>query len=115
MKLASRLSTLKKQAGAVTGANSTALKANVKPSEPNKKKNNWGKDKHFAERAGGRVIAPGLIKIDRRLSLTCTHGSVVLSGIRQRVAFSVAHQDVQAEDYLFFDTETTGLAGGTGT
>ncbi len=81
---------------------------------PNKK-NSWGKDKRFAERAGGRVIAPGLIRIDRCLPLASTHGSVSLVGACQRVAFSAAHQHFQVEDYLFFDTETTGLAGGTGT
>ena len=75
-------------------------------------------DVEVAARCAGRVIGPGLIKIEQRLPLPWRHGSLVLNPLR----FSAVSQPLfnlnsvdETSSLLFLDTETSGLAGGTGT
>jgi uncharacterized protein YprB with RNaseH-like and TPR domain len=57
----------------------------------------------------GEEISPGLRLIETRLPMPAPEESLSL-------AFAKRHEEsVNPRDLLFFDTETTGLAGGTGT
>lgn len=56
----------------------------------------------------GDVIAPGLRLVTRHLPLPAPAAALSLT-------FARRDEVVDARDLLFFDTETTGLAGGTGT
>ena len=66
---------------------------------------------------GGTVVAPDLVELSRSLELPWRHGDVwIETGDRLAAAArAVARLDATPESLLFLDTETTGLAGGTGT
>jgi uncharacterized protein YprB with RNaseH-like and TPR domain len=66
-------------------------------------------DPALAAALGGRCRAPGLIEIDRQIPWP--HGA------EQHVALSALPETFanDTRDWLFVDTETTGLAGGAGT
>jgi uncharacterized protein len=66
----------------------------------------------LAERLGGRHAAEGLIVIERRVPLGALHGRWPLGGGLATALGFFGHGDGRA---VFLDTETTGLAGGTGT
>lgn len=66
----------------------------------------------LAARLGGTLVAPGLILVERRYPLWHKLGRVSLATLLR------AQGDALPEDprrCLFLDTETTGLAGGSGT
>jgi uncharacterized protein YprB with RNaseH-like and TPR domain len=73
----------------------------------------------LAASLGGAVVAPDLVEVSRSLALPCRHGDVSIESGRRLAAATrtVARLDdaVTPESLLFLDTETTGLAGGTGT
>jgi uncharacterized protein YprB with RNaseH-like and TPR domain len=73
----------------------------------------------LAASLGGTIVAPDLIELSRSFALPCRHGDVSIeSGVHiAAAARAVARfaDPVAAESLLFVDTETTGLAGGTGT
>ncbi|RFA29330.1 hypothetical protein CAI21_09665 [Alkalilimnicola ehrlichii] len=64
----------------------------------------------LAERVGGQLVGEHLILVDRCYSLDTSHGRWPLTACR-----SVEAPFPLPERALFVDTETTGLAGGTGT
>jgi hypothetical protein len=73
----------------------------------------------LARLAGGALVAPDLVLVERRHPLPLTHGQVAIAiaaGTRLDVPVrrQVAHRTCAAHLALL-DTETTGLAGGTGT
>jgi uncharacterized protein YprB with RNaseH-like and TPR domain len=73
-------------------------------------------DATVAAEVGGVVAAPGVVVVELRLPLLDRHGAIPLSaltGVDERASLGVSGRDVP--DLLFLDTETTGLAGGTGT
>jgi hypothetical protein len=66
----------------------------------------------------GIVVAPGLVEVARTLPLPFRHGEILIrnTAALADAARSIARLDpVAPERLLFLDTETTGLAGGTGT
>ena len=73
----------------------------------------------LAASLAGTVIAPGLIEVARTYALPFNHGDVsIASGASlASAARSVSRVPtaISPERLLFLDTETTGLAGGTGT
>jgi uncharacterized protein YprB with RNaseH-like and TPR domain len=73
-------------------------------------------DAEVAARLGGEVAAPGLIQVLRLIPLASRHGRVALSEAADAplAALGVIGR-AHPEGLLFLDTETTGLAGGTGT
>ena len=73
--------------------------------------------KALAASLGGTVVAPDLVERSRSFALPCRHGDVSIeSGHRLAAAArAVGRFDVTPGSLLFLDTETTGLAGGTGT
>jgi uncharacterized protein YprB with RNaseH-like and TPR domain len=76
-------------------------------------------DADIAGLVGGSVAAPMLVAATRRHPLPCLHGRVAIPGaqvIAEGLRLSAGLTDrPDAESLLFLDTETTGLAGGTGT
>jgi uncharacterized protein YprB with RNaseH-like and TPR domain len=69
-------------------------------------------DRELAKWLGGEVTADGLIEVERRLDLG--------HGWSERFALDLRHGlpdslDPAPADWVFMDTETTGLAGGSGT
>ena len=73
-------------------------------------------DAEVAACLGGEVAAPGLIQVLRLIPLANRHGRVALSEAADAplAALGVVGR-AHPEGLLFLDTETTGLAGGTGT
>ncbi len=71
-------------------------------------------DEKLAAHLGGNLIAPGVVRVDERLSLVTRHGVVSLSAIKKSSALP-GWKPVDVGRLLFMDTETTGLAGGSGT
>jgi uncharacterized protein YprB with RNaseH-like and TPR domain len=73
-------------------------------------------DQDLCALVGGTMLVAGLIVREHVVALPTTHGEFVL-GLHDevRLPYRGADQVVDATDLLFLDTETTGLAGGTGT
>lgn len=71
----------------------------------------------LAASLGGTVVAPDLVELSRSFVLPCRHGDVSIESGRRLAAAAraVGRFDVTPGSLLFLDTETTGLAGGTGT
>jgi hypothetical protein len=73
----------------------------------------------LAASLGGTIVAPELVELSRSFPLPWRHGDVAIeTGSRLAAAArAVARLDepIAPESLLFLDTETTGLAGGTGT
>ena len=64
----------------------------------------------------GEVAAPGLIQVLQLIPLASRHGRVALSEAARRSPRGAGRGwPGPPEGLLFLDTETTGLAGGTGT
>jgi len=67
----------------------------------------------------GEVVAPGLVEISRRYPLPFRHGDVTIASGRTLAESAKCLLNLAApmspESLLYLDTETTGLAGGTGT
>jgi uncharacterized protein YprB with RNaseH-like and TPR domain len=73
-------------------------------------------DAEVAARLRGEVAAPGLIQTLQTIPLASRHGRVVLSEAARAPLAALGLSDRALPDgLLFLDTETTGLAGGTGT
>jgi hypothetical protein len=89
-------------------AKSTALSADREPPEA-----------ALARLAGGEYIAPGLLRVERRYPLPHTHGVVPIRFSEDAaIPVPIRRGDTRPfapERLLMLDTETSGLAGGTGT
>jgi uncharacterized protein YprB with RNaseH-like and TPR domain len=73
-------------------------------------------DRGLARLLGGEVIADGLLLVEQLLPLSFRHGDQALAAILQSPLGLLAEDaEVRPHELLFLDTETTGLAGGTGT
>jgi hypothetical protein len=74
-------------------------------------------DDELARRLGGTVIAPALLAVERSFPLPYAHGATRIAGaatLAEGVRLSFADGAAPcAEQLLFLDTETSGLAGGT--
>lgn len=76
------------------------------------------RESDLARLANGRWLAPQLLLAERRLPLDHAHGRVPLALARAsvpRLLASLGAAGCDPERLVFFDTETSGLAGGTGT
>lgn len=75
-------------------------------------------DEALAARLGGRVCVPGLIEIEHRHALSALHGNRALDSLAVPDLDWLTGprpSDAGRARLVFIDTETTGLAGGTGT
>jgi hypothetical protein len=64
---------------------------------------------------GGERLAPGVLMVERRLEPDRYHGRVRLDEALLALPALLSGGDVAPGGWLFLDTETSGLAGGTGT
>jgi uncharacterized protein len=70
----------------------------------------------LAHLLGGEFCSDGVVLIEDALPLSQWHGSIAFSDIsRVSLKFLAGGAEPPREGLLFIDTETTGLAGGTGT
>ena len=70
----------------------------------------------LAQLLGGELCADGVVLIDSFLPTSASHGRVPFRDIHDvSLAFLAGGEEPEREGLLFIDTETTGLAGGTGT
>lgn len=69
----------------------------------------------LAEAVSGRPVAPGVVLIEQRMAWKGWHGRQPLSGITRGLSSLPEAVDIDPARLLYLDTETTGLAGGTGT
>jgi uncharacterized protein YprB with RNaseH-like and TPR domain len=76
-------------------------------------------DGELAHRLGGTVVAPALIAVERSFPLPYAHGATRIAGageLAEGARLSLGEDaPIEPENLLFLDTETSGLAGGTGT
>ncbi|MCE2950391.1 MAG: ribonuclease H-like domain-containing protein [Betaproteobacteria bacterium] len=75
-------------------------------------------DEALAGRLGGRLLAPGLIEIEHRHPLGMAHGHRALDALAAPCLDWLTGPRPAGcphGELVFIDTETTGLAGGTGT
>ena len=68
-----------------------------------------------AQLLGGTQIADGLIVVEQQFPLSYQHGAHRFEALRPHLSFHLPATSPSAEQLVFMDTETTGLAGGTGT
>lgn len=133
MDLKSRLSTLQAQTGMLPSIPATVDSDDQKKS--NAKKNTQNKLARLrVDRASGQIqpegikldetalaktlnatiVSPGLLKVERRIALTQTHGDTELAHLRATVALPGDDDNLHRRK-VYIDTETTGLSGGSGT
>jgi uncharacterized protein YprB with RNaseH-like and TPR domain len=76
------------------------------------------RDADLVRITSGRWLAPQLLEVERRLPMSHAHGSVRLDRARTAARHVLETLGATTRDpgqLVFFDTETNGLAGGTGT
>lgn len=69
----------------------------------------------LAECLGGRVVAEGLVEVRTSVPLDAPCGRQPLAGLTERLPGLPDGAHLHPRQAVFLDTETTGLAGGTGT
>ena len=70
----------------------------------------------LAQLLGGELCADGVVLIEKFLPASASHGRVAFRDIHEvSLEFLAGGEEPAREGLLFIDTETTGLAGGTGT
>ena len=125
MKLKSRLSQLQSQAGGSvatklnegTGDELRQRLARLRPEHRSVQLSNARpgmSEQALAQQLGGKVIAEGLVHIRRQIPLSGRCGAVTLNDLEQQPRLPGETQD-DARPGIYFDTETTGLSGGSGT
>ncbi|TCJ18531.1 hypothetical protein EZJ19_02120 [Parasulfuritortus cantonensis] len=72
-------------------------------------------DAEVAARLGGTVPATGVVLVEHLMPLGHRHGRVPLTALLDAPLAVLADVAPAPDELLFLDTETTGLAGGTGT
>jgi hypothetical protein len=121
MSIADRLGQLRRQAGVVDAPqpaaepppSGTSLVERIARARPRERRVRRPDDRSLAALLGGRVLAPGVIEVVNRLPLGRRHGRASLAGLSEPMAELPGA--VGDGDWLFLDTETSGLSGGTGT
>lgn len=69
----------------------------------------------LAELLGAERLAPGVLRCERRLAAGVCHGAVELDRVRDALPELFDGPVGDPGAWVFLDTETSGLAGGTGT
>ena len=72
-------------------------------------------DTQLAAALGARCLAPGVLLCEKIFPLAAQHGSGNFAAAVQTSLVDWLAVDVDYAQWVFVDTETTGLAGGTGT
>ncbi len=69
----------------------------------------------LAQATGGEIVGPGALRITTAIPLASRHGAWGLDAVARVPSSLPSAVDISPQELLFFDTETTGLAGGSGT
>lgn len=72
-------------------------------------------DQALAQQLAGCLLDEGVILIERRVALDQCHGRIALEAVRRSRWALPEARGLAPEGLVFLDTETSGLAGGTGT
>lgn len=72
-------------------------------------------EQSLAKCLGAERLAPGVLRVERRFPLTSRHGRVPLGDSVAALPPLMGEPAVDPAGWLFLDTETSGLSGGTGT
>lgn len=72
-------------------------------------------DAAIAERLGGEVAAAGLVEVVEETPLAASYGAQALEPLAAPLRLVPREELLDPQRALLLDTETTGLAGGTGT
>ncbi|MCU7942324.1 MAG: ribonuclease H-like domain-containing protein [Candidatus Thiodiazotropha sp. (ex Cardiolucina cf. quadrata)] len=116
----SRLRALKKDRGQQPVASATDLRHRLaridrtRPSDDAKGRLQASIEERLAKQLKGYQISDGLIKIQRRIPLHGSMGRHPLSLLKQQPVLP-GDRAVANRRQVYFDTETTGLSGGSGT
>jgi hypothetical protein len=115
-RLAARLRALRDQSGAGATANGVP-DALARAASVRRRALARIDDETLASRLGGRLLRPGVIRVDERLPADCRHGawSLCEHGLGEALSQLGGLACGASSGWVFMDTETTGLAGGTGT
>lgn len=115
--LRDRLTQLRRQAGAApveaVATAAPSLAQRIARAQPRPARVQRLDDAGLAERLGGHLRAPGVIELRHRFALGHRHGAQPLTGLQD--AECGLPGAPEGADWLFLDTETSGLSGGTGT
>lgn len=105
-------------AGAATGGGALATVARPRAPDPcpalPPRRARPADPARLAELLGGEILAPGVILSERRIPLEARHGAIPLRRVAEP-ARGLPEGEVDPRAVVFLDTETSGLAGGTGT
>ena len=119
MGIKDRLSTLRIQAGKTTETSQPALAERLTRLQGTVRQNRSPKPAVtpdvLARMLKARLLEADVILVERRLSLNELHGNFHLTRLSQSLEGLPEAENLSAGQLLFLDTETTGLAGGTGT
>ncbi len=119
MNLKSRLDALRRQSGAAPviphEPDGPLLGDRVRRMQGNVRAVGRLDERAVAERVGGEPIAPGVVLVEQRIGLTARHGERSLADVLASGPVLPAADGVERHTLLFLDTETSGLAGGSGT
>ncbi len=72
-------------------------------------------DQALAQALNARCLSPGLLQLEHAEALGAPHGAWPLQTPPAQFETLPQFNAIEARDWLFLDTETTGLAGGSGT
>ena len=119
MELERRLRTLSRETGRQVDSAGGDLAARIRRLRPGPAgagaPRRTGDEKTLLAASGGRRLAPGLILVERRIPLDRPHGRLPLAWLAEPGPALAEAAGLGAADLVFLDTETSGLAGGTGT
>ena len=107
-------------AGPSLGERLARLQAARRPSQTAQEQTAAADPQALAAALGGELVAPGLVRVERRIPLTQPQGRIALGDGLAAMAGLVRDQAAgppagDPSGWRLLDTETSGLAGGTGT
>ena len=119
MELERRLRTLSRETGRRGGPAEGDLAARIQRLRPGPGSNGTsrrvGDEQALLAACGGRLLTSGLILVEQRVALDRAHGRLPLAWLAEPGPLLAEAAGLGATDLVFLDTETSGLAGGTGT
>lgn len=118
MDLKQRLGKLRQQSGAAGGQETCAgVAERVQRYRPGKRSSGdqSAAERQLAAQLGGEVVDEGVLLIERELSLSASHGRIGLATVLDGHEALPEARALPLRNAVFLDTETSGLAGGTGT
>jgi uncharacterized protein YprB with RNaseH-like and TPR domain len=119
MELERRLRTLIKESGRGGGSADGDLAARIRRLRPGSGSTipmrRAGDEQVLLAASGGELLAPGLILVEQRVALDRSHGRLPLAWLAEPEPALAEAAGIGAAGLVFLDTETSGLAGGTGT